>query len=1274
MSYKNKLINKTLKNKLINKTLLSLLVILSFSFFSNTAFAASGIKYAFYEVLWCSPHYKEENFKNWDSFSKKCQKWNFIKKDNVWVLTYKWGNNFTSWDVEINEFPGYENASDDVNFFKDIDSIRIDWEWVYTLKILLVDHAYNTFMHEYVYKIDKTAPQFKLNWFEEENAFIYVPQISDIRISSLSWKVSKFDSNLTWSIDEIYANPEINNYFWETPTKYSDHTRENLYILYYKDNDMSQKIKIIFDFDDSYNNFLDNWTEDDWKNWDEMISWIYKFTLIKPDWKEKDILSYPFNWEQTSSLYEWNDFDINLEIDTGFFDWQAENSQDKYKLRAYDKAWNYSETIFYVVRDNTKPNMWENWLAWTENDAINELLKFNNTTTVWDTNIRDKNVSKIFTADNINLISKISDIWIKWDWTTNYNLFNAWLTNHYEFLIENNDDKNDKIKLDFNFNNRFINNKTKNKNFTIIDSDRENGYRKYSTEFKTKWPSLSWICDLVWNCLEPELDFRVVANKLDQEKSTITINAPEKIFADWNDSYKIKTILKDKYWNNIVWVKAIENWNQIVKKVENTYTFENWLNYNQIENNWTKWVLINDLESDNDEFNNKINIWLKSLNFKEKIEWTPKNWSWWIYSFDITSKVPTYWVYNYLSTGSILKLNKIKPKAEVWDITNTWIYPDRDDWLWLFNETIILSWTNNFITWNTKLFDNWDYTTDIDESKENEYWKVTKIDNTDIAFNTLNNRKLNFEFSAPLIVSWSWFTINHLINNIWQSDFHTKKAYTFWKTENITNWKFYDKYLPSYTWATVNPKPFTPNVFNIKKWESDDTWNTINDLENININLLTHWSWKNYKIKSTPIQENYQIQDYVFNMWYSSYLTYNIWTEQIKIPSISRNLSANPNNLNYSKEKWSLFFFNNNYNITQDAIINTGIAGSMWLALTWISNSVNTMITDNTQWTKANVDLSNKITKYNWIITFKQNVQLRSAWITWCKSNDFGWTIWENELNNISSNLLENCTINKYWESISFIEWNLDISCNSSGNNICDLDNNLRRSIIVKNWSTYIKSDISKKSNNWKLLLWTLAYWLKNVNIPTSDNPKINRDENVNGWTFIDTEVTNISAYIVNEWPVISWYWDINEITLYNTPDSLQLKNQLHIYWSLMSLNKIWWYKSAGASECPYIIGNYCDSKTAFIFDLVTLRRYSLEWKEAWSLDLIPSGWWFRSWRNNSVLKATQDTNNIINSIQVDTSWKYWLRFINDENYIIYPLFIEKDTSWKIKPSILFEN
>jgi len=28
--------------------------------------------------------------------------------------------------VEINEFPGYENASDDVNFFKDIDSIRID--------------------------------------------------------------------------------------------------------------------------------------------------------------------------------------------------------------------------------------------------------------------------------------------------------------------------------------------------------------------------------------------------------------------------------------------------------------------------------------------------------------------------------------------------------------------------------------------------------------------------------------------------------------------------------------------------------------------------------------------------------------------------------------------------------------------------------------------------------------------------------------------------------------------------------------------------------------------------------------------------------------------------------------------------------------------------------------------------------------------------------------------------------------------------------------------
>lgn len=1225
----------------------------------------SGIKFSYYEVTWCSPHAQrvtDQRFK-----SAPCQKGYF---NNVWwvgKMTYKW-ENFSNGNVALNTsfIPSTRTAGTSfIDFFSWISSVSFEGEWVYTIRILLVDHAYNASKFEFSYKIDKTAPQFQLASMSEAHSNIYVD--SSPRLTGLNGAIVKYDSvNDTSNDPDKYTNPLIDNYIWDDPDKRTNHTRTNLYSVYFKEL-AAHPFNINVTYDDAYNGHM-QW-------WASYTAWADKFDLL-PETGDTALKS---NISLTNAV----------SVMTQELIGHSENSQKKYRLRLYDKtlgkSWgksNYSEIIFYAVRDNTKPNRWTG-LASTDIDAIKRLVKFEWNTTAWDEGAT-WNVSKFISAKiNQPLLSLLQETWIIWA-SNNPAWYNAgvplwWGT---KIAIEQATSVGtfvDTITYSDRFNN---NNIQKIHNFSQVDNNRQNGYRKYQVRFNTNWiPWNDQICDNVWNCINPELAFRVVANTLATNNSNISLSLPPsqtKVFANGTDAYNLTTQLKDAYGNAIVWVTAAENGGSVIKTANITFNFANGLHYDQLSNIWSKWAVIQDLLSIKNQTSNIGTINNNSsltgtIFFEEKPEsWTPTNkWDYGTYKFSVASKVPSVWAYPYLKNDSTLKLTSINPKAVVWDTAWVGIFWD----IWLFDTTQTLPGSTNFLATNIDFLNHSDYTQDITEWKKGDYGTITLQDASGIKYDTLTWRKIEFDFASPAVYGAKDFSLSHLINNIWATQNHTKLGYRFAWVSWVT---IFEQYLPSYTGSTVEKPKFTPGIFNIYsnfQGVSSDVFSgsKINNGDTISI-ANDNWM-EEFKTKSTPIQSNYQIAWHGFNMGYISSLVYTLGGENIKLPSISRNISNNPTDDVLIAKRNSRYYFpdsmiaenniwNGDYVILGDPIISPGVLSAMWIAITGMSNSEDLMIVDQDKGRKANLNVWENLTRYDMIKVFKQNVEKNSRGTTWCTSTipSTPFTI----SNLISQTNLNNCTIDINGEKISFIKWNVDIQCAWEG---CVLDYNTKRTIIVKDGSTYINSNISTYGKNSQLVIGTIAdAGLKNITIPDWDNPILPRNSNVYGWTFIDPKVTNIDAFIVSQWPMVSY----DGAELYNAPEALHLKNQLHIYGSTLSLNTIWWYKSESDSKCPYIVEN-CNQKNAFLFDLVTLRRYSLIGESASSSNLIPSGLGMRSWMKESPITSSWNNPVIITSADTCSSSTDSLRCITDTDYIIYPLFVERDVNASKSPSVLFK-
>jgi len=301
-------------------------------------------------------------------------------------------------------------------------------------------------------------------------------------------------------------------------------------------------------------------------------------------------------------------------------------------------------------------------------------------------------------------------------------------------------------------------------------------------------------------------------------------------------------------------------------------------------------------------------------------------------------------------------------------------------------------------------------------------------------------------------------------------------------------------------------------------------------------------------------------------------------------------------------------------------LLNNPVLVSTGVAVTWLINQ-NDSFTTTSKGTKASIKIGENLTRYDLLKTFKQNVG-KNAWLVkWCK--------WPLTITDINSDDLSSCTVTVNGEKISYIQGNVTLG---NGVDTLEVQENLKRTIIVKDGFTYIKSNISTyKKNKATFLIGTYTeMWLKNFSVPEGLSFDISTQQNLSWWTFVNPSVTNIDAFVVSEWPLVSY-----DSKLYVTDvrkATIDLPYQLHIYGSLLSLNTNGGTENLGNTfTCPYIITN-CTSQNnyASIFDLVFLRQWT------------------------------------------KTSTSPQLRPVTDPDYKEFPLFIERNPSWNSSPSVMF--
>jgi hypothetical protein len=130
------------------------------------------------------------------------------------------------------------------------------------------------------------------------------------------------------------------------------------------------------------------------------------------------------------------------------------------------------------------------------------------------------------------------------------------------------------------------------------------------------------------------------------------------------------------------------------------------------------------------------------------------------------------------------------------------------------------------------------------------------------------------------------------------------------------------------------------------------------------------------------------------------------------------------------------------------------------------------------------------------------------------------------------------------------------------------------KTLVIRWANLYIMRDMYYKNN--QSILWVV----------------LQKDENGNGGNlYISPNVTNIVWAYVIDGSIIS-YNGVSELG-YTTQASI-LKNQLHIYGTIVSENTIGWSR-ASTPICPSLVTvGSCDLETAQTYDLNYLRRYYL--------------------------------------------------------------------------------
>jgi hypothetical protein len=193
--------------------------------------------------------------------------------------------------------------------------------------------------------------------------------------------------------------------------------------------------------------------------------------------------------------------------------------------------------------------------------------------------------------------------------------------------------------------------------------------------------------------------------------------------------------------------------------------------------------------------------------------------------------------------------------------------------------------------------------------------------------------------------------------------------------------------------------------------------------------------------------------------------------------------------------------------------------------------------------------------------------------------------------------------------------------------------------LIEKAWGNV---ELTAQNISWNRTLvvrWANLYIKRNMYYPsTGENMLgvvVQKDSNGVGWNlYIDKWVTNIVGTFILDGSVIS-YDGTNELG-YNA-SIIDLKNQLHIFGTIVSENTIGWSRQ-NPPKCPSLIVSCPDNKVAQKYDLNYLRRYYLvgdpgdrnpfSWGTiiwSWTCTLGACGWF----DTNLIRKFTSTTEDL---------------------------------------------
>lgn len=1233
-----------MKKKYIVFPILFLWIINFVSAFDQSTSWISKIEY---QVKWCNPTFG-------------CKTWYFSSLNTtVWP-------NYTNWFVISPSFKTIcTNCTSNINNKDIFSNIRLKWEWVYTITIHSYDKVkygavrkcdwwytsaytdgtapWNCSRLTLVYKIDKTHPNIVEPWnpnssypqVDESSKKVYVWRSEKATLVESKDTVANNDNpwsekTIRWSITSIQDNPSTNTSI----------QRNKLKTIYYSSSDEQITINL---------NLANSFPQD--TNF-SYLSNLYKIEFldehhnVKKSFSLNTLKDENWSWSDTIQNIFWNN--VNQKV---FF------------FRVYDKAWNFSETPIYVVKDTKAPITLNEFLnTFTFGNWWEKI--FNTTTQNWPSVDGSSSIpSKFFAAnDNLGIKFSLSD-----KKNGNTNTKNSWLL-QFKLMIEDSDNcrfdeyvfnptdawnqENDTtISQSWNINHNFS---KVDSSCATQDSDKTYRYYKaYIVSVDNNWNEYkNKICDKVGNCTSiAPFTFRVVANKLSDNNSKIQVltwNLPSwKMIANGKSYYGMLLTLKDKYWNKIVPVYSKED-DKLIKTSKLSLSFYNWLYLNQINKSWWYWTFKKDLENDTkNSFDWKLT---GSFVMEENPQSSPNG----VYKFKIYSIVPTSGLYPWISSNSYLQLNNINfLSQDVW-----WTDFTKNNDIWQFNENKF-NWANiNKIeanTWNLAYNDTVNRFLKVDT---NNYGKL--ISNTlftEKSFTDNAWKKIKFSFASPVLI---WL---YNIKNIseWVKNIYT---YNLWNIDNSVisggNFSFQEK------WITNNPYNFTQwSGSNIKTWDNVEIiWkNFDNNVEDLPI----IWNFNNNKqiSKFTKISINPDLASFIdknnnhIALW--TKIAYKINNDKVVLPSDGRWIADAKVNTDITNKKYgdsiSIFNPNNWLNISNsDTYDDTELKPFVKnIKILWLTSSNWNEKQTFKQDKDKHITIWWDIRKWKVKNNIRRKVEIMTRWFKW---ND-SCTAWS-------------CDKYKYWnEYIVPVNWDLTFNDYKVNNNI---------TYIVK-WNVYISWNIYKWQKNALLSMVVLnPTWFNKKDLEFNSN--LNSFKNNKGFVFIKSNVTNIDAYIFAEGSLLSYNWSkiFNGANTFDTDKNIF--NQLYIRGWIISSNTIWASRLPDTDDkkCPWFVKS-CNTNIAQAFDLIYLRRYMLT-------DASNYGW--PNWKKVPYMPVSIAKD--ITSYNSNKPYMWWERYCtisdtsvdcnNDDNNKLknipdndmeYPLYIEFDPTIKLNMPEVFK-